>query len=201
MVQKSNKLIKIAVFSSVIDTLYAAGNLFIGITEKSWWFIITGVYYLILSATRFTIIIIKKNQQTSFFPKFAGWMLISTTFPLLAIAILCSVRDVGNNFHEILMIGLAAYAFSKITLAIINLVKSRKHRNSLDSSLRSISLSTALVSIASLQRSMLISFGDMNSNEIRLFNVLTSTGVSVLVFMIGLFLLRNTPKKNSPTSK
>ena len=200
MVQKNNNLIKTAAFSSVIDTLYAAGNLFVGITENSWWFIMTGVYYLILSITRFTVIIINKKQRETFFSIFSGWMLISTSLPLLGIAILCSVRDVGNNFHKILMIGIAAYAFSKITIAIINLVKSRKHKNLLEHSLRSISLATALVSIASLQRSMLLSFGEMNLNEIRLFNMLTSTGVSVLVFMIGLFLLLNA-QKNSPTSK
>ena len=201
MVQKNNKLIKTAALSSVIDTLYATGNLFVGITESSWWFIMTGVYYLILSATRFTIIIIKKNQRTSFFPKFAGWMLMSTALPLLAIAILCSVRDVGNKFHEIIMITIAVYAFSKITFAIVNLIKSRKCKDPLESAIRNISLVTALVSIASLQRSMLISFGNMNLNEIRLFNVLTSTGVSVLVFIIGLFLFRSSQKKNSPTSK
>ena len=200
MEQTNNKLIKLAALSSVIDTAYAAANLFVGITEISWWFIMTGVYYLILSATRFTIVIIKKNQRKSFFPKFAGCMLMSTALPLLGIAILCSVNDMGNNFHEILMIGIAAYAFSKITLAIINLVKSRKHKNSLESSLKSISLSTALVSIASLQRSMLISFGTINTNEIRLFNVLTSTGVSIIVFIVGLFLFRSSQKKNSPTS-
>ena len=126
---------------------------------------------------------------------------MSTALPLLAIAILCSVRDVGNKFHEIIMITIAVYAFSKITFAIVNLIKSRKCKDPLESAIRNISLVTALVSIASLQRSMLISFGNMNLNEIRLFNVLTSTGVSVLVFIIGLFLFRSSQKKNSPTSK
>ena len=195
MEQANNKLIKAAALSSIIDTLYSAGNLFVGITESSWWFIMTGIYYLILSTTRFTIIIIKKSQRTTFFPKFAGWMLMSTALPILGLAILCSVRDTGNKFHEIIMITIALYAFSRMSFAVVNLIKSRKRQSPLESALRNISLATALVSIASLQRSMLVSFGTMSANEIRIFNVLTSAGISILVFMIGLFLFQSTKQK------
>ena len=193
---KNNKLIKTAAFSSSIDTVYAAANLFLGITESSWWFIMTGVYYLILSATRLTIIIINRTKRAYFAPKITGWMLMSTALPLLSIALLCSVKDVGSKFHEIVMITIALYAFSRITLAIINLIKAKKHKGTVESSLRSISLATALVSIASLQRSMLISFGSMSTDEIRLFNVMTSIGVCILVFLIGLLLFRGTRAKN-----
>ena len=193
---KNNKLIKIAILSSAIDTVYAVGNLFVGITENSWWFTMTGVYYLILSATRFTVLIVNKTKQAYFTPKFTGCMLMSTALPLLGIALLCSVRDAGSKFHEIIMITIALYAFSRITLAIINLIKFRKHKSAVEVSLRSISLATAFVSIASLQRSMLVSFGSMSTDEIRLFNVMTSIGVCILVFLIGLLLFRGTRAKN-----
>lgn len=193
---KNNKLIKIATLSSIVDTIYAVGNLFVGITENSWWFTMTGVYYLILSATRFTVLIVNKTKRAYFTPKFTGCMLMSTALPLLAIALLCSVRDTGNKFHEIIMITIALYAFSRITLAIINLIKFRKHKSAVEVSLRSISLATAFVSIASLQRSMLVSFGSMSTDEIRLFNVMTSIGVCILVFLIGLLLFRGTRAKN-----
>ena len=192
---KNNNLIKTATLLPIIDTLYAMGNLFVGITEDSWWFILTGIYYIILSSTRFTVLIINKKQQNNFVPKFTGWMLMSTAIPLLGIALLSSVKDTGSKFHEIIMITIALYAFSKITLAIINSIKSRKNSDSLSKSLRSVSLATAFVSIASLQRSMLVSFGDMSANEIRLFNSMTSIGVSLLVFFIGLLLFRSAQTK------
>jgi divalent metal cation (Fe/Co/Zn/Cd) transporter len=87
------------------------------------------------------------------------------------------------------MITMALYAFTKVTLAIINLTKARRQRSSAESALRSISLADALVSIASLQRSMLVSFGEMTASEIRLFNILTGSGVCILVFILGLNLL------------
>ena len=110
--------------------------------------------------------------------------------PLLGIAIIASVRDVGNRFHEIIMISIALYSFGKITLAIISLVKAKKHSSCAELSLRHISFADAVVSIASLQRSMLVSFGEMPISQIRIFNTATSSAASVLVFLLGIWLIK-----------
>ena len=195
MVQsENNKLIKAVVLVSLADTLYAAVNLFVGIKENTWWFITTGIYYLILSIARIASLLINKTKFYFLTHKFTAWMLMLTALPLFTISWLCYVRDTGNKFHEIIMIAIALYAFSKISLSIVNFIKSEKKKNLFDISLRSISLSSAIVSIASLQRSMLVSFGEMSTNEIRLFNAITSVGASLIVFLIGLLLSRVTYK-------
>ncbi len=125
----------------------------------------------------------------------AGVMLMLTSVPLFAMAVICGFYDVGNDFHEILMITIALYAFSKITFAAVNLAKSRKRSIPWESALRSVSLADALVSIASLQRSMLVSFGEMEQNDIRLFNIITGSGVGICIFFIGFLLFRGTRKK------
>ena len=56
--------------------------------------------------------------------------------------------------------------------------------------LRNISFATALVSIFSLQRSMLVTFEGMTDSQIVLMNALTGTGVCILVFLLGLNLVR-----------
>lgn len=103
--------------------------------------------------------------------------------------ILCAMKDRGIRYHEIVMITLALYAFIKVTLGIINLVKASRHAASAWVCLRNISLADALVSICSLQRSMLVSFGDMAQQDITLFNILTGSGVCIIVFMLGLNLI------------
>ena len=122
--------------------------------------------------------------------RFTGSLLMVTALPLLGIAILSAVRDTGTRFHIIVMITIALYAFTKITLAIIHLVKVRRCNAPREQALRSLSFADALVSIASLQRSMLVSFEGMTASQCRLFNLLTGSGVCILIFLMGLGLFR-----------
>ena len=192
---KTNRLITLASLVLVINVAYAVGNLLIGASKASWWFITLGIYYIILSTMRLTVIIMSNKVKEGITSKYVGVMLMVTAIPLFGIVFLCFVREAGNRFHEIIMIAMAAYAFTKITLAIINLIKVRRTSSEVERSLRNISLADALVSIASLQRSMLMSFGNMAATDIKLFNVLTGTGVSILIFLLGLNLLMEIRKK------
>ncbi len=189
--KKRINIIQIAVVSMVVNTAYATVNLFIGFSQPSWWFISIGIYYFILCFMRSSVIIIRNK-----IPKlFVGIMLIITSVPLLGVAVISAFRDVGTEFHEIIMIAMALYAFTKVTLAIINLVKVNKKSAPTEMALRNISFADALVSIASLQRSMLVSFGEMAVSEIKLFNILTGSGVCILVFLSGLNLIISKKRK------
>ena len=116
-------------------------------------------------------------------------MLLALT--LVGTVILAIAHDRGIVMHEILMIAMATYSFARITLAIINLIKARKSSSAKIITLRNISLSDACVSIFALQRSMLVSFGDMSQSDICIFNAVIGTAVCVIVFMLGLNLVRN----------
>ena len=192
-----NKRVKISlqqrsVISLLINLAYALWNVWLGREEQSWWFVTIGAYYITLTLMRSVVLFFWKadSKYDRFLIKFTGISLIATSLPLLGIAIIASVRDVGNRFHEIIMISIALYSFSKITLAIISLVKAKKHSSCAELSLRHISFADAVVSIASLQRSMLVSFGDMTIAEIRIFNAATSSAAAVLVFLLGIWLIK-----------
>ena len=111
--------------------------------------------------------------------------------PLVGTVILAVVRDRGMVMHEIVMIAIAVYSFTKITLAIINLIKSRKSASARLITLRNVSLADACVSIFALQRSMLVSFGEMSATDICIFNAVIGSAVCVIVFLLGLNLVRN----------
>lgn len=175
-----------------LSLAFAVVNLFLGFYTKSWWFITLGAYYVILSVLRFANLQIKKHGEASeirFAHKVTGIMLIVLSVCLGGTVVLSVVKDRGTKFHTIVMITIALYAFTKITLSIIGLLRSRKQGSDSVTALGFISLADSLASIFALQRSMLVSFEGMTENEIQLFNLLTGIGVTLGVLALGIILL------------
>ena len=85
---------------------------------------------------------------------------------------------------------MATYAFTKITLATIKLVKARRSTSATLITLRNISFADAFVSIFALQRSMLVSFEGMSETEIVIMNASLGSAVCAIVFLLGLNLVR-----------
>lgn len=184
-----DRVLKFSFFSLLFNAAFSTYHIVFGITMHSWWLFTIGIYYAILSVVRF--IVLQTKKQDSFVTKFSGVMLMLLTLPLAGTVILAVVRDRGIEMHMIVMIAMAAYYFTKITLAIINLVKSRKSTSAKFITLRNISLSDACVSIFALQRSMLVSFDGMTEPEIQIMNVATGSAVCIIVFLLGMNLARN----------
>lgn len=184
-----DRIWKLSFFSLFFNAAFCAYHIAFGVISHSWWLFTVGIYYAILSIVRFVILQIKENN--SFITGFTGIMLMLLSLPLVGTVILAVVRDRGAVLHEIVMIAMAAYSFTKITIAIINLIKSRESTSAKLITLRNISLSDACVSIFALQRSMLVSFDGMTEIEIRIMNVTTGSAVCIIVFLLGLNLVRN----------
>lgn len=103
--------------------------------------------------------------------------------------ILAAVKERGAEFHEIIMITIAACTFFKIIMAVIGMVKARHFASPVLITIRNIALADACVSIYSMQRSMLVSFPGMNTAEILLLNIFTGTAVWLVVLLLGINLL------------
>ncbi len=184
-----NNVFKSAILSLVINIIFGIYNIIVGVIMPSWWFLTAGTYYLILSIVRYFVLCAKKNSISNFLKPFTGIMLMVLSVPLAGMVILASVKDRGTDFHEIVMITIALYTFTKLTLAIINLVKSKRNTPGRIKILRNISFADAFVAIFSLQRSMLVSFEGMPTNDIRIMNIVTGSVVCVIMFMLGLNLI------------
>ena len=184
-----NKTLKIALLSLVTNTAFAAYYLISGTLTSSWWLLTLGSYYVILSLLRFTVLLSKRKEH--FIVKFTGWMLIALSIPLVGTVLLSVLRDRGHELHMIIMIAMAAYAFTKITLATVNVVKARRTSSAVLITLRNISFADAFVSIFALQRSMLVSFEGMTETEIIIMNATLGSAVCVIVLLLGINLLKN----------
>ena len=160
----------------------------LGAYERSWWYIALAAYYIVLSAARFAVLKSLKNHQSDsdmFVARFIGFMCVFLAVTMAGVTYLSFADERGNRFHEIVMITIALYAFTKITLAIIRLVQSRGNVRPALKCLRSLALADAAVSIFALQRSMLVSFAGMSIENIKLMNALTGTAVYLLTAVLG----------------
>lgn len=174
----------------LINILYSVGNFALGFAQSSFWFATMGAYFLVLSIMRLVCIKRFSNQSDGrSTKKFVGIMLIFLFLVLIGSIILSHQLDVILPFHQIIMISIATYTTLKISVAIINIVKAHKSKNDNAIALRNVSLADATVSILSMQRSMLVTFGDMSTTTIKLFNLITGSSVCVFIFLLGLFLI------------
>lgn len=188
------KIIRSPYSRLLINIAYAVGNCAIGFLTHSWWFITVGAYYLVLATTRFSVLQISRNANGGydtelFARKITGILLVVLSVCIVGINILSAVRDRGTAFHEIVMITIATYTFTKITTAIVGMVKAKHSPSPVQKTIRNISLADACVSIYSMQRSMLVSFPGMDEANIQLFNILTGTAVFLVVLFLGINLI------------
>ena len=182
-----DRALKVVVASLSSNVAFALYHLFLGLYTSSWGLLTLASYYFVLSVVRYAVLRLKSKEH--FIIKLTGWMLILLSVPLVGTVILSVVRDRGHELHMIVMIAMAAYAFTKITLAIIKLIKARRSSSAALVTLRNISLADALVSIFALQRSMLVSFEGMTEAEIVIMNAALGSLVCVACFLLGLGLL------------
>lgn len=178
----------------LVNIVYAVGNIALGLWSFSWWLITVGSYYTVLAVTRFAVLRIRRRARGDytaevFASRITGILLVVLSVCIAGMNVLSIVKDRGTDYHEIVMIAIAAYTFTKITIAIIEMVRTKRHPSPVIQTLRNLSLATAFVSVYSLQRSMLVSFPGMTAAEIQLFNVLTGTAVWLIVLLLGINLI------------
>ena len=181
-----DKTLKLVFISLTLNVAFAIYHLVLGLTTNSWWLLTLGSYYLFLSVVRAVVLRYKTKER--FITKFTGWTLIVLSIPLVGTVILAVVRDRGNDLHMIVMIAMATYAFTKITLAIINISKTRGTKNYIEISLRSINLIDASVSILALQTALLTEFSEPNT-DFRIANGLTGSAVFLFTLALGIFMI------------
>ena len=191
---KAFKIVRSPYTSLVFNFLYAVGNCAVGFLTHSWWFITVGAYYTVLAITRFSVLQVRRkasgNYDTELFARrITGTLLVVLSFCIVGVNILSAIKDRGTAFHEIVMITIATYTFTKTTISIIGMVKAKRSASPVLKTLRNISLADACVSIYTMQRSMLVSFPGMEAAEILLLNIFTGTAVWIVVLLLGINLI------------
>ena len=180
-----------------INVIYVIFKTSLGIYYRSAWFLSLGVYYLALAIMRFLLIHYmrfrkktadKKDELRRY--RTCGYMLFLINAALVGITILAVQKKAGFHYPGYLIYVMAMYAFYSVAMAVINLIKYRKYGSPVMSAAKVINMSTALVSIFSLETAMLAQFGQENDEQFRLIMTsLTGAGVSLIVIGMAVFMI------------
>lgn len=191
---KAIEIVKSPYTSLAVNFVYALGNCAVGFLTHSWWFITVGAYYAVLAMSRFSVLQVKRkaggDHDTELFARrITGILLVALSVCIVGVNILSALKERGTAFHKIIMITIATYTFTKITIAIIGMVRLKHTASPALKTLRNIALADACVSIYTMQRSMLQSFPGLTPTGIQIFNILTGTAVWIIVLFLGINLI------------
>lgn len=174
-----------------INLFYAIIKLISGIWYSSPWTIFVAVYYILLAVLRFLLLRYlrgdKDNSVLNLLAEFrwyriVGWLmlLVNLTLSGMVLHMMGDLADPISN--EILVIASAAYTFYAVTMSVIDVIRYRRYQSPVVSAAKAIRFTAALISLLSLEISMLLQY----SNDISLSRWMTAlTGAAVCAVVVG----------------
>ena len=126
-----------------------------------------------------------------------GWIFLVMNLALSLIVFFMVYWNRTFEHHMITAIAMAAYTFTSFTFAIINVVKFRKYNSPVFSASKAISLAAALVSMLTLESTMLTAFRNETMTMTEQKWMLGATGAAisaVIVAMAICMIVRGTKK-------
>lgn len=180
--------------SFIYNISYAIFLFVIGQIYDSKWFFVMAIYYGLLSVVRI-FIWLQMSPQKQLVSKIktmraCGCFLLSIN---LAFSAMMFILIFGNQYvkhHEIIVITLATYTFTSLTMAIINSIKYLKRNDYLYSCAKIISLIAASVSIVTLTNVMLSTFGENNMLLRSVILPILSGVVSIFIIVCAILMIR-----------
>ena len=186
------------------NTAYALLQLGMGFWHKSFWFFSLAAYYICLGVMRFFLLryTLRHKPGEKMLKELRKYRACGVVFLLLNLALTLMIFFMvywNRTFrhHEITTIALAAFTFTSLTMAIINIIRYRKLGSPVYSAAKAISLASALVSMLTLEATMLTTFGGetMTMTARRLFLGLSGGVISIWIIAMAVYMIRQANKK------
>ena len=183
---------------------YALFQLWLGFYHHTFWFYSLGAYYICLALMRFFLLLHTRRyapgerMRTELLRyRACGWVFLAMNLALTVIVFFMVYWNRTFEHHMITAIAMAAYTFTTFTVAIINVIKYRKYNSPVFSASKAISLAAALVSILTLESTMLTTFSDstMSVSEQKLMLGLTGAAISAVIVAMAIYMIVNGTKK------
>ena len=189
----------IELFSLIFSFVFGIFNGALSIISKSVWFLMLSIYYIALSVGRLGIYYYKKNKEQNRLSSIklyrnSGLFLLVMNFAIGVAVLQIVFIERGFKYPGLFIYAVATYAFTKITLAIINISKTRGAENYTELSLRSMNLIDAGVSILALQTALLTEFSEADA-DFRIANGLTGSAVFIFTLVFGIYMIIKAQKE------
>ena len=197
--------VNVSLYGSLVwNALYGILQLWLGFYHHTFWFYSLGAYYICLGVMRFFLV----RHTTRYAPgermktelkkyRACGIVFLVMNLALALIIFFMVYWNRTFQHHMITAIAMAAYTFTALTTAIINVIKYRKYNSPVFSASKAISLTAALVSMLTLESTMLTTFGDGTMTATTQKWMLGATGgtISVLIVATAIYMIVTGTKK------
>ena len=191
--------VNISLYGSLAwNALYGIFQLYLGFYHHTFWFYSLGAYYICLGVMRFFLLLHTRKyapgeKMRSELVKYraCGWIFLVINSTLSAIVLFMVYWNRTFEHHMITAIAMAAYTFTSFTVAIVNVIKYRKYNSPVFSASKAISFAAALVSMLTLESTMLTAFGDetMDAFTQKLMLGLTGSVISAFIIATAIYMI------------
>ena len=180
------------------NAMYGIFQLWLGFYHHTFWFCSLGGYYICLAVMRFFLVRHtrkyapgEKMQAELMKYRACGIVFLVMNLSLALIIFFMVYWNRTFEHHMITAITMAAYTFTALTTAIVNVIKYRKYNSPVYSASKAISLAAALVSMLTLESTMLTTFGDGTMTATTQKWLLGATGgaISALIVATAIYMI------------
>ena len=197
--------VNVSLYGTLIwNAAYGVLHLGMGVKHHSFWFGSLAAYYISLAVMRFYLVrhtrkykpgekILSENKKY----RTCGIVFLIMNLTLALMIFFMVYWNRTFEHHEITTIAMAAYTFTSLTRAIINIVKYRKYNSPVYSASKAISLASASVSVLTLESTMLTTFGDgtMSLTERRILLGASGGAISAFIIAMAIYMIVQGSKK------
>ena len=174
--------------SLVLNTGYAVLKFVTGIFYGSAWLITLAAYYTLLLTMRILLLLhIHRNTRDMAAEwkrcRACGVVLLFMNIVLTGMVVLVLRRGEGFAYPGYLIYAMALYDFYTMTMAIVNLVRSRKRKSPVLTAAKVINVAAALIAMLSLETAMITQFG-AEDGEVFRHTMIALTGGGICVIMV-----------------
>lgn len=192
---------RISLYSGLaVNMFYAVFKCATGAIFRSAWLWAIGIYYVMLSAIRFTLLrnvritdkkehTLKRKMHEYKSARLCGIMMLALNVAMTGMTVQMIWRNRGYEYKGYMIYISAMYAFYCFINAAVNVVKFAKINNPILSSARILSLAGALMSMFALQTAMFSAFDTSGAEYQRLMNTITGGVVCTLVLCMAVFMI------------
>ena len=180
------------------NALYGIFQLWLGFYHHTFWFYSLGAYYICLGIMRFLLLLHTRKyspgekMQTELEKyRMCGIVFLVMNLALALIIFFMIYWDRTFEHHMITAIMMAAYTFTAFTRAIVNVIRYQKYNSPVFSASKAISFAAALVSMLTLESTMLTTFNDGTMTAAARKWMLGATGgaISLLIVATAIYMI------------
>lgn len=188
------RTVVITVGSFALSIVYGVFNGVLGILSLSVWYGVLATYYILLALMRGGVLLYhrRKDKRGETSPtktyRTCGILLVVLSLAFSVAVAQMVLIERAFVYAGLMIYASAAYAFYKITMSVINLLRAHRQSDLIVQAIRDINLTDATVSILALQTALLSTFGD-GGGIAPLFNAITGTVVCLFNLGLGTFMI------------